>query len=59
MPTSICISQDPDSLLHENGVRSNEEHSPWQDSILRLYLPEGFILKLISEVSCLLQLKSR
>ncbi|BBN14040.1 DnaJ homolog subfamily C member 13 [Marchantia polymorpha subsp. ruderalis] len=43
------LHQDPDSLLNENGARSNQEHSPWQDSILRLYLPEGFILKLISE----------
>ncbi|CAM6112927.1 unnamed protein product [Calypogeia fissa] len=43
------LHQDLDSLPNGTGKRHEEEKSPWEDSILRLYLPEGLILKLISE----------
>lgn len=46
------LSQDAKSVFQGEDHSQTEEHSPWRNSILRLYLPEGLILKLVSEDDC-------
>ncbi|KAH7421759.1 hypothetical protein KP509_13G074000 [Ceratopteris richardii] len=43
------LLQDPDSISNEPEYLKAEEQFPWHGSILRLFLPEGMILKLMSE----------
>ncbi|XP_057836865.1 uncharacterized protein LOC131047061 isoform X1 [Cryptomeria japonica] len=43
------LSQDVKSTFQQEDYTQTEEHSPWDSSILCLYLPQGLILKLMSE----------
>lgn len=43
------LLQDPDSVFNGSDYLKSEEQFPWHGSILRLFLPEGVILKMMSE----------
>ncbi|KAI5070204.1 hypothetical protein GOP47_0014547 [Adiantum capillus-veneris] len=43
------LLQDPDSVFNGPDYLKAEEQFPWHGSILRLFLPEGVVLKLMSE----------
>lgn len=43
------LSQDPDSVFNGPDYLKAEEQFPWHGSILRLFLPDGVILKMMSE----------
>ncbi|KAH7284662.1 hypothetical protein KP509_34G065300 [Ceratopteris richardii] len=43
------LLQDPDSVFNGSDYLKAEEQFPWRSSILRLFLPEGMILKMMSE----------
>eukprot|EP01018_Ginkgo_biloba_P000780 Gb_17024 [translate_table: standard] len=43
------MSQDIELVLQGEECLQTDGHFPWHDSVLRLYLPQGLILKLMSE----------
>lgn len=43
------LSQDAESIFQGEDYTRTEEHPPWHNSILCTYLPQGLILKLMSE----------
>lgn len=43
------LSQDAESIFQGGDYTQTEEHRPWHNSILCTYLPQGLILKLMSE----------